>query len=165
MIMAVSIGFGLVGVGAISIISYHLHLSNAEPVEATVVHSGAPQKYQGDIDKQRVLNVVYEFQYSGDEQLGEGVYAGVGPATMPVVRSTRSVADRYQEGETVTAYVVDYNDPSYSPSYTYLIGEGPRYYAYYVFIALGALISWAGISIWLYQVFGIDLPMRARLEE
>lgn len=113
--MTGSIGLGMVGMGAISIVTYHSHLSNAEPVEATIVHSGVTTKYTGPGQREEP-NVVYEYRYDGDVRRGEGVYAGIGPATMPVVRSSRSVAERYEEGETVTAYVVDSGDGRYYPT-------------------------------------------------
>jgi len=116
-----------------SIYTYHYHTSNSTAVDATVVSSTVEYRNKGGRGQAlKTPNVVYEYQHQGGIHTAEGVYAGMGPATAPIVRTAKSVANQYEKGEAVTAYiVVGPNSNLEDPRYSYLVGEGPRYYAYY----------------------------------
>jgi len=168
-LVTVILGFVLIAVGGISIISYHLAISDAKPVDATIIHSGVETRTGDGRGERKGPNVVYEFSCGGTTERGEGVFAGAGPATWPTRTHVRAVADRYEEGENVTAYVVQYNEIGLHEDEceggTFLVGEGPRFYAYIGFVLVGAYFTWAGVGLWLSRRFGLDVPLRIRLDD
>jgi len=145
-----SIGLSVVLMGGVFVASYHIALSDAEPVEATILHSeiketSDPGGPRGE-SVNYVTNILYEYEHNGEVEQSSNVFAGYGPATFPGRQPTQAVADRFEPGETVTAYVGSLGRP-------FLIGS-----------SLGLYITWTGMALAIYQLFGIDLPGRARLD-
>jgi hypothetical protein len=177
---AVIVVLVLVGIGVPIVLgfgifagTYHLALSDPEPVEATILASGVTEKHDDDDTPHSVPFVRYEYTYVDEEarthdyvdgtERSSNIYAGEGPATLPTYDAAKAVADRFEKGDTVTAYVWTseiLNGNTMERSY--LIGSSPRIYVYYGMVLFGFWLIWAGFGMAMYQVFGIDLPGRAR---
>jgi len=164
----VSLGLSFISLGGVSTATYYMALSDPQPVQATILESDVrflANPGRGGADYEPY--VLYEYQAPGNskyaprQKRSDTIFAGFGPATLPGKDAAQSVANRYHPGENVTVYVASYG----GWDTVYLVGSGPRVYAYYGFFILGIALCWSGFGLALYRVVGVDLPMRVRIGE
>lgn len=139
-LLALVIGIGVAGFGAVEYLQQGAVVDRAVEVEATIVETevtssststGSGADYQP--------RATFSYEYDGQSYTASGVFPGTVPPSYDTESAAREVLEGYDSGATVTAYV----DPE-SPDSAFL--EPRRTNTPLILMALGGLFAVVGVS-------------------
>jgi hypothetical protein len=138
-LLALVIGIGVAGFGAVDYLQQGAVVDRAVEVEATIVEtevtatSGGSSSTGADYQPR----VTFSYEYDGQSYTASGVFPGAVPPSYDTESAARAVLEGYEPGATVTAHV----DPE-SPDSAFL--EPRRTNTPLVLMALGGLFAVVG---------------------